>query len=375
MLFHFFSQQKLKACLPVIGAVFNLFFLSFVVPVEPIVLHPQLLPFVPKEFFVAEVLDNRNDKSAVGWVYSPAAIKLKPTLQIINFKGGGTAAMQDFILQSLLRNKTLRPIVIRIKECKITETIAAASRVEGNVALSVTFELQNETGNIYLTDYSLDTKYNRPENQLNIWAPALQESFISALKYFNTWMDQQADHNPKLAKVVKVQFKNHHEKLEGDTIYYSPNRLLTWADFQDKPQGGKYAAMVFPSFGFEEKREIANGEIHLNLDLKVYLPKSASWVKAGNQNDYSLNHEQRHFDLVAIVGKHFEQKIKAAKLPVNNFDGWINVEYYESFREMNRLQKQYDDETEHGINQSKQEEWNIYIDKELSKLNIVKAAL
>ncbi|MGI4751733.1 MAG: hypothetical protein ACRYFB_13970 [Janthinobacterium lividum] len=371
-------KQTLRKVNAVAYTVFIILFFTSAAPgpvqVQPFVLHAQLLPFVPKEYYIAGVIDNRNNKAAVAWVFPLVIPKQKPVIQAVDLKGG-FVAIQDVILQSLHRNESLRPIVIHIKECKISETLAASGRIEGQVALALTFELQNETGNVYLTDYRLDTKYNRFDNQINMIAPVLQESFFSALKYFNNWMNMQADHNPKLARAVKVYFKNHQEKPEGDTIYYSTNRPLTWTDFQDKPQGGKYAAMVFPSFGFEEQREIVNGEIRLHLDMKIYVPKSACWVKYGNQNDYSLNHEQRHFDLVAIVGKHFEQKIKAAKLPVNNCDGLINVEYYESFREMNHLQKQYDDETEHGINRNKQEEWNTYIDKELLKLGIAKAAL
>lgn len=355
-------------------AVFTLLFLGFVSPgtsrLEPIVLQPQLLPIVPKEFYVEQITDERADKSAVAWVFPASNSKQKPILQTVDLKGGSLPAIQNYIWQSLPRNKSLRPIVVRVKECKITESLATPGRVEGKVAVSLSFDLQNEIGNIHLTDYRIDTKYNRPDNQANILAPALQESFTSALKYFNNWMNIQAGHNPKLAKAVQVDFKDHRDKTEGDTIYYASNRPLTWNDFQEKPKSGKYAALVFPSFGFDEHREVVNAKIRLHLDMKIYVPKSACWVKDGDRFDYTLNHEQRHFDLVAIVGKHFEQKIKAAKLPVANFDGVINVAFYESFREMNNLQKRYDDETEHGINTSQQEHWNKKIDQDLIALGI-----
>ncbi|RYE23778.1 MAG: DUF922 domain-containing protein, partial [Sphingobacteriaceae bacterium] len=90
----------------------------------------------------------------------------------------------------------------------------------------------------------------------------------------------------------------------------------------------------------------------------------------GYHNDYTLNHEQRHFDLVKIAAKHFEQKLREATLPVTNYDGVLNVQFYESFREMNRLQKQYDAETEHGLNLVQQEIWNKRIDLDLNALGI-----
>ncbi len=373
--FYILVRHHVKTNSFIVGcAVFTLLFFTSAqqLPVKlgPIVLHPQLLPIVPKEFFIAEVTDGRTEKSAVALIFSPPNPKQKPVAQAVDLKGGGQAAIQDYIFQSLPRDKKLRPIVVRIKECKVTESLAALGRVEGKVAVSLAFDLRDEVENIHLTDYCLDTKYNRPDNQQNFAQPALQESFSSALKYFNTWINSQAENNPKLAKSVKVFFKDYREKEEGDTIYYAVNRPLTWNDFQDKPPNSKYAAIVFPSFGFDEKREVVNGEIRLYLDMKVYVPKSACWVKDGNRVDYTLNHEQRHFDIVKIVAKRFEQKIRNAKLPVANCDGLINFEFYESFREMNSLQKQYDNETGHGTITTMQERWNNKIDQDLIALGI-----
>ncbi len=77
-------------------------------------------------------------------------------------------------------------------------------------------------------------------------------------------------------------------------------------------------------------------------------------------------------DIVKIVGEHFKQKISTLKLPVSNCDGPINFEFYESFREMNHLQDQYDDETQHGINTVQQERWNKRIDQDLAVLALKK---
>ncbi len=336
-------------------------------------LQPQALTIIPKEFFIAKVVDERTDKSAVAWLYPISNSKQKLVLQAVDFKGGAQLAIQDFIFESLPRDKKLRPIVVRIKECKVTETAVAPGRVEGKVAVALAFDLMNDVGNIHLTDYRLDTKYARPDNQpVNIVEPALRESFVSGLKFFNTWMNSQANDNPKLAKAVKVSIQDYHEKPEGDTIYYAANRPLNWNDFQEKAPNSKYAATVFPSLGFDEKREIVNGVIKIQLSMKIYVPKSACWVKDQDRTDYTLNHEQRHFDIVAIVGKRFEQKVKAMKLPVTNCDGPINVQYYESFREMNHLQDQYDAETHHGINTAEQERWNKRIDDDLVALGVKK---
>lgn len=365
---------KLKAA-SFICASFTILFLSSGTSAQfkltPIVLHPQTLSIVPK-FYITKVADERTEQTAVAWVFPQPVLKQKPVLQAVDLQGGGLQAVQNFIRQSFPQDKKLKPVIIRLKECKVTESLTAPGRIEGKVAFSLSFDLAADPVNIHLTDYRIDTKYIRGDSQLNAAGQALSGSLISAIKYFNNWMNSQADSNPKLATQVKVIFKDFKEKAEGDTIYYAANRPLTWKDFQEKPRSGKFAAVVFPSLAFEEKQEIVNGEIRLHIDMKIYVPKSACWVKDGERNDYTLNHEQRHFDIVEIVGKRFERKIKAAKLPVTNYDGVINFEYYESFREMNHLQDQYDDETQHGINTTQQERWNKRIDQDLVALGVKK---
>lgn len=156
------------------------------------------------------------------------------------------------------------------------------------------------------------------------------------------------------------------EKPEGDSIYYSAKRLLTWDDFKSKIPNSRYDAEVFPSIGYDERTDVTNGVINVGLAIKVSLPKSAAWVRNGSMNDYTLNHEQRHFDIAKIAAEHFEQKLKVENLTTTNFEGIINVDYLDAYREMDALQKQYDDETRHGADQAEQERWNKKIDNELS---------
>jgi len=52
-------------------------------------------------------------------------------------------------------------------------------------------------------------------------------------------------------------------------------------------------------------------------------------------------------------------------LTVDNYEGIINSDYLDAYREMDTLQKQYDNETRHGMDQFAQQRWNERIDKEL----------
>src|SRR5690606_5909181 len=161
------------------------------------------------------------------------------------------------------------------------------------------------------------------------------------------------------ARGIKVKFTDYKAPSDQDTVFYDPARPLNWKDFQANiNRSSRFAATVFPSFGYEERSQVIDGIIHLNLTMKVYVIKSSSWVKENAQNTYTLNHEQRHFDIVKLVAERFKQKIKPGELSLADYNSNVQYHFIESFREMNKLQEQYDGETNHGLDKVAQERWN-----------------
>jgi hypothetical protein len=339
-------------------------------PTTSITLLDERLSITPKEFYVAEVTDNRRDKHAVAWLLADA-ISAKP--EPVDLDGGTAQAVRRFIGNNIPVNKALRPVVVHIDDLKVTETAMPGGRIEGKINIGMSFYRQypDPDDNVYLLSYKGSAKYIRPEKQQQVIEPTLRRTLGNALVYLNTWMNKEADINPKLAKKVKLTFSDYTDNTDPDTIYYTPKRPLTWNDFKARPiAGSKYAAEVFPSLAFDEDVSVVNSIIQVKIKMKVYLPKSASWVKGGHLDDYTLNHEQRHFDIVKLVSEHYKRNLLAEQQPVSNYDGAIHSDYLEAFREMNTLQKQYDDDTRHGMDQYVQSEWNERIDKELKSLGV-----
>ena len=338
--------------------------------IDSIVLVDERLPVTPKEFYIAKVIDQRADKNPVALLFPTTNVKsVQPKAYPVDLQGGALPAIKQFISNNVPRNAKLRPLIISLKKISIRETALAGSMVEGRVNVMFSFALDmGEDEMQYLGDYNGNAVYNRDAVQGHDIEPTLRHVFVNGLLYINTWMNQQAETNIKLVYGVKVTFTDYSEKPEGDSIYYTPKRPLTWADFQSKIPNSKYEAEVFPTLGYDEHTEIIKGIINLHIAVKACLPKSASWAKEGSKNDYTLNHEQRHFDIVKIAAEHFKQKIKSRNLPTNNYDGPINEEYLDAYREMNNLQKQYDDETHHGTDVFEQQKWNKKIDRELGTL-------
>jgi hypothetical protein len=270
---------------------------------KPIVLRATPLSFTPTEFYISNVIDERENRKVVAYLLSATNNLIQPSItHSVDLSGGGLHAIRRFVKQSLPRNTGLRPIIIRLKECLITESPAANGRVDGRVVVSMDFELQRDSDTVHLVEYEGGgAQYNRHIGQYTAVEQALRQSLGSALQFFNTWINREVAGNEKLATGIKVIFRDYVQNVEDDTVFYAANRPLIWDDFREKPRLSRYAASVFPSFSYEGNSKIVKGTVHLNLTLKVYVLKNASWVRDAARDAYGLNHEQRHLILLKLL--------------------------------------------------------------------------
>ncbi len=337
---------------------------------QEIILKNEHLNIKAGQYYIKKIIDEREDRTMVA-LLADAGVSTnnKAKSNKVDLAGGVQVALQQFILYNNLNVKSGYPLIIRVKKFNGTEMSTTGGSLKGSVIMLMSFDIdKGEDGLLNLTDYNGTANYTRGAGPLQNMEPALRQVFENGLIYINSWMNNAVLTNIKLARSVKVIFTEYNEKEEGDTIYYNPKRPLSWNDFQSRVQSNKFDAEVFPTIGYEERNEVVKGVVIINMAIKVSLPKSANWVKDGSRNSYALNHEQRHFDIAKIAALHFEQKIKAENLTVNNYDGFINVAYLDAYRDMNNMQKKYDDETRHGSDEMAQEQWNAFIDKELKAI-------
>lgn len=321
----------------------------------------------PTTYYIDDVVDARTDKFIIG--------KLIPA----GNTGGGvklidaacsTTDIKQFVLKSVNNDQHLRPIIITLHNLSVNEQLSNGT-VKGEIRTALSFGLKRDYDTIKLTDYSTVTRFQHPQGRPQNVGALLAGTINDGLAYFSDWMAGQANHNIKLAKAVEIVFEDYQDKKDGDTIYYNARRPLTWADFKGRPSGNSnHLAEVFSSIGYDEHAEVKAGIVKVTINLKTWLAKSACWVSDGVTGSYELNHEQRHFDLTRIVAENFKKRLDAIRMSPQNFEGEINVAYLDCLREMNDLQKRYDDETSHSRNRQKQQEWNKYIDDQLSAAGI-----
>ena len=321
-------------------------------------------PFVPKEYYISKTFDIREDKSSIGHVIIPGSSSAS-SRQTVDFNGKADDAFGKFISMGLQRKTELRPVNISLKKLKITEAQQGGGLVNGAVEIVLLFETDAEVP-LKLLEYKGGTRYTRSIQQVSAIEPVMSNTLINAVKYFNSWIDREADTNEKLARKLKLSFREVSHPLKSDTAFYSANRRLTWSDFKSIPdKNSRFAAEIFPFFSFEQNSSVVDGTIHVNIVPKVYMVKSFSWVKDHARNAFTLNHEQRHFDIVKIAAERFRKKIAKEMLTVDNYQGILSVEYLQILREMNALQKEYDNDTKHGTDMASQNRWNSRIDSEI----------
>ena len=92
----------------------------------------------------------------------------------------------------------------------------------------------------------------------------------------------------------------------------------------------------------------------------------SSWCKENMRNDYTLAHEQLHFDITLLMAKKMVVAMRNYKgYTVENFSKKITAIYNDYNKKIAIMQDEYDEETNHSINIKEQQEWILKIKNEM----------
>ena len=100
----------------------------------PITLKDEKLNFTPHEFYIADVADERKDRNAVASLIENNPDK-SSVIKQVDLKNGAVISIRNFLNHNLYRDTTLRPVMVTLKEFKVTETNAPGGRVTGRLAV------------------------------------------------------------------------------------------------------------------------------------------------------------------------------------------------------------------------------------------------
>ncbi|MCZ6693600.1 MAG: DUF922 domain-containing protein [Bacteroidetes bacterium] len=148
------------------------------------------------------------------------------------------------------------------------------------------------------------------------------------------------------------------------------DKRLTWPDFQGEPEGDiDFKAMTNWQLSFDFQLSKAKGEINTHFNVYTFFDNQKSWVREGNGSEQLLQHEQLHFDIAELFARKLRKQFAIYSFKSENYQEELNLLFDASLDSCNVVQTQYDLDTEHGLNQEKQQEWLQKIDQELMQLN------
>jgi hypothetical protein len=322
---------------------------------------PDSNPGPEKDYVFSKVIDSRVQKS-IGLIYDSDRNKHAASF-------GGNLGKQSLAFYTSKITPSKKPsyaIQVKIYNLDLKEIYMTNVRgYKGDIQLSLGFFLITEMETVPLVDFNSKAEYGRPANQMNNVETAIQKLFDNSWIYFDSWLSSQYQINRALVKKVRVNILEPKRPSSKDTVFYDPERPLTWDDFREMPNPkSSYNATIFSSIAIEGTATVQNGEIVQNIEIKVYMLPGQSWVKSAD--DYANNHEQRHFDLTRIAADRMIYRLKNTELEPNLYEAKLNDIYLDGYREMNHLQEVYDNETRNGINKDAQARWNQLIEEALS---------
>lgn len=158
---------------------------------------------------------------------------------------------------------------------------------------------------------------------------------------------------------INVYWTTDTEFNKNDVIYYNPKVPLQWSDFTGVPKpSGDRIATTTSGFGFKTSTSVNSNRNILNIAIYCYFSKLDSWAGRAGQNNFILNHEQRHFDITYINARIFIERLKLEKITLENGSIVIQRLFDECNLALAKMQENYDRATRHGIEEKLQDWWN-----------------
>jgi hypothetical protein len=155
-------------------------------------------------------------------------------------------------------------------------------------------------------------------------------------------------------------------KPAKETLGWSANRPLTWADFKARPMGtDRLKALTSANI---DVQVACKDFVFSSTVTAVFLPQE-SWVQdAGKASANLLRHEQLHFDITELHARLLRQKLSTIKLDCQHLNPAFSTLTKNYFAAWQREETRYDVESNHGLNQEKQQFWETQVKQRLALL-------
>ncbi|MFC3563110.1 DUF922 domain-containing protein [Pedobacter jamesrossensis] len=143
---------------------------------------------------------------------------------------------------------------------------------------------------------------------------------------------------------------------------------LDWnIHFKGKPDNNSpYYALTAMTWKYSYGSTIYRNRVEIKLQNEVSIDKNRSWVKLDKVKSEEarqnlLHHEQGHVNIQYILLMEADRVLKNRTYSVKNYKAQISDLANQISNYFDTMQKNYDEETEHGSNHKMQDRWDKII--------------
>jgi len=319
----------------------------------------------PRHYYISSVIDNRNNKSDNGKILSSTG-----KLNTVVFDSNIDSSIFQYAGEMVHDDTTLAPVSIIIEKFHFSDAGSISKHTLNlDYKLSVVRFLEGKEIVLYATN-------GKPSFISTGVTPGLAEKLLKqVLDALINGFEQYANENSeqpsfcRKSESILIYNDEYTNYKDADTIRWKAEYELKWDDFQGQPDpASSFSAQSNCMFSFKSMVEYKSGVMKLSLFLYPCFTKKASWVRSGNKQDGLLQHEQLHFDICELYIRKLRMKISSLNLPITEPGTLIGVEFNEAWKDYQKAQALYDEESQHGIIERVQKRWEDEIKTQLNEL-------
>jgi Bacterial protein of unknown function (DUF922) len=152
------------------------------------------------------------------------------------------------------------------------------------------------------------------------------------------------------------------QSKDEELLDWSASRKLTWNDYKASPDPNSDAAASTTSYLAIEYNITSS---NFGYKINSWFSKTRSWGL--HKTAYILSHEQGHFDIAEIFARKLNREMSKYKFNKRTYQQDLNKIYNGVLDEKEKMQNDYDKETNHSIKKEEQTEWLKKIAKMLEE--------
>ncbi|KQS32237.1 DUF922 domain-containing protein [Pedobacter sp. Leaf194] len=152
-----------------------------------------------------------------------------------------------------------------------------------------------------------------------------------------------------------------------------PEQLDWNIHFKGKPDNNSpFYALTAMTWKYSYASTVYRNRVEIKLQNEISIDKTRSWVKLDKvkteeSRQNLLHHEQGHVDIQYILYLEADRVLKNRSYSVKNYKAQISQLANEISNYFDTMQKNYDEETEHGSNHKMQQRWDKIISDKMEE--------